>query len=324
MNNQREFTGVFIPAHIWLSDEIGPMEKMLLGEIVALSQRNGWCYATRKHFATWMHCTDANVTYYLTKLLKAGFIEQVEKSGAPTLRRVVNSKFYGEQLPADETAGDRSNGFTPGGKAVLPLGSNGFTPLNTSINKSKIESENKTASGAAKAENNKQLISKEANKNGLSQPISDSLPVQPISNHVAIPTVQEIKPSQLKENGAATSDGRCAVFDRTTLPESYTTDTELRALMSRYYKGNPQEYEVGILNDAKGQRIGADGIKDCMVMWAAWMIENNKLRMQAHQLHQSFKRWVLREATTYKKHDMKTQDDKPATVSLNTKNFTFQ
>ena len=156
------------------------------------------------------------------------------------------------------------------------------------------------------------------------QPISNSLPVQPISNHVAIPTAGEIKPSQLEENGAATSDGRCADFDQTTLPESYTTDTELRALMSRYYKGNPQEYEVGILNDAKGQRIGADGIKDCMVMWAAWMIENNKLRMQAHQLHQSFKRWVLREATTYKKHDTKTQDDKPATVSLNTKNFTFQ
>ena len=134
MNNQREFTGVFIPAHIWLSNEIGPMEKMLLGEIVALSQRNGWCYATRKHFASWMHCSDANVTYYLTKLLKAGFIEQVEKSGLPTLRRVVSTKFYGKQEPVNTIDPYPSNQFTPTRKEDLPGGSNGFTPLNTSIN----------------------------------------------------------------------------------------------------------------------------------------------------------------------------------------------
>jgi len=134
MNYNREFTGVFIPAHIWLSDEIGPMEKMLLGEIIALSQRNGWCYATRKHFASWMHCSDANVTYYLTKLLKAGFIEQVEKSGAPTLRRVVSTKFYGKQEPVNTIDPYSSNQFTPTRKEDLPGGSNGFTPLNTSIN----------------------------------------------------------------------------------------------------------------------------------------------------------------------------------------------
>lgn len=133
MNYQREFTGVFIPAHIWLSGELGAMEKMLLGEIVALSQKNGWCYATRKHFASWMHCSEANVTYYLTKLLKAGYIEQIEKPGFTTLRRVVVSKFYGEQEPVNVVDPYPSNVFTPTRQTSLPGGSNGFT-LNTSIN----------------------------------------------------------------------------------------------------------------------------------------------------------------------------------------------
>ncbi len=133
MNYQREFTGVFIPAHIWLSGEFGAMEKMLLGEIVALSQKNGWCYATRKHFSSWMHCSEANVTYYLTKLLKAGYIEQIEKPGFPTLRRVVVSKFYGEQEPVKVVDPYPSNVFTPTRQTSLPGGSNGFT-LNTSIN----------------------------------------------------------------------------------------------------------------------------------------------------------------------------------------------
>ena len=133
MNYQREFTGVFIPAHIWLSGELGAMEKMLLGEIVALSQKNGWCYATRKHFASWMHCSEANVTYYLTKLLKAGYIEQIEKPGFPTLRRVVVSKFYGEHEPVNVVDPYPSNVFTPTRQTSLPGGSNGFT-LNTSIN----------------------------------------------------------------------------------------------------------------------------------------------------------------------------------------------
>jgi uncharacterized phage protein (TIGR02220 family) len=164
MNYQREFTGVFIPAHIWLSGEFGAMEKMLLGEIVALSQKNGWCYATRKHFSTWMHCSEANVTYYLTKLLKAGYIEQIEKPGFPTLRRVVVSKFYGEQEPVNVVDPYPSNVFTPTRQTSLPGGSNGFT-LNTSINtisntSNKEKETSALAPSASISENNDSVVKK--------------------------------------------------------------------------------------------------------------------------------------------------------------------
>ena len=67
-----------------------------------------------------MHCSEANVTYYLTKLLKAGYIEQIEKPGFPTLRRVVVSKFYGEQEPVNVVDPYPSNVFTRGVKWLYP------------------------------------------------------------------------------------------------------------------------------------------------------------------------------------------------------------
>jgi uncharacterized phage protein (TIGR02220 family) len=172
MSNQREFTGVFIPAHIWVSNEIGPMEKLILGEISALSQKNGWCYATRKHFASWMHCSEANVTYYLTKLLKAGYIEQVERQGAPTLRRVVSEKFYVKQEPVNVVDPYPSNVFTPTRKEALPPGSNDFTPLNTSINTSSNTS-NKQKEVSASAQSFESKISV-VKKNFTTQSDNDS------------------------------------------------------------------------------------------------------------------------------------------------------
>jgi len=68
MSEKREFTGVFIPAHIWVSKALIPSEKMILGEIDALSKKTGWCTAGRNHFAEWLNCTPQNDTYFLGKL----------------------------------------------------------------------------------------------------------------------------------------------------------------------------------------------------------------------------------------------------------------
>ena len=39
------FTGVFIPAKIWIAKDLIPQEKMMLAEIKALSEDSGWCFA---------------------------------------------------------------------------------------------------------------------------------------------------------------------------------------------------------------------------------------------------------------------------------------
>ncbi|HMY34838.1 MAG TPA: helix-turn-helix domain-containing protein, partial [bacterium] len=71
-----------------------PAEKMLLGEISALSTKTGWCDASRAHFATWLRCDVTNVTHYITKLEKLGYLEVVRAKGFRSKMRVVTDKFY--------------------------------------------------------------------------------------------------------------------------------------------------------------------------------------------------------------------------------------
>lgn len=98
---KREFTGVFIPAHIWTSNLL-PAEKMLLGEISALSMKTGWCDASREHFAAWLHCTLPNVSYFIQKLEKEGYLEVVRTPGYRSKMRVKTNAFWvGEVNPID-------------------------------------------------------------------------------------------------------------------------------------------------------------------------------------------------------------------------------
>ncbi len=92
--DNHEFTGVFIPAHIWLSNELEPAEKMILGEVEALSKKTGWCTAGRAHFAKWLKCTPPNVSYYTEKLKKLGFLDVERVAGHGNKMRVNAERFY--------------------------------------------------------------------------------------------------------------------------------------------------------------------------------------------------------------------------------------
>ena len=92
--SQREFTGVFIPAHIWESTELTPSEKMMLGEIDSLSKSKGYCYAGRSHFAKWLQCGETNISNYFAKLEKLGFISTERMPGQPVRIKIANDRFY--------------------------------------------------------------------------------------------------------------------------------------------------------------------------------------------------------------------------------------
>lgn len=126
MSEKREFTGVFIPSNIWVSQELIPAEKMMLGEIDALSKNTGWCTASRAHFAEWLGCTVQNVSYYFEKLTNLGFLEIVKVPGKRSRCRVVLSRFHSLE-GVSGTDGYPSMGLTGGvsgtdgwGKGDLP------------------------------------------------------------------------------------------------------------------------------------------------------------------------------------------------------------
>jgi hypothetical protein len=126
MSEKRNFTGVFIPAHIWLSPELIPAEKMLLGEIESLSSNYGYCDASRKHFAEWLQCTVQNITYYLVKLEKKGFIEIEKTPGFRSKIKLIKERFYIQAVVSGTDGGGKSglrvvvSGTDGGGKRGLP------------------------------------------------------------------------------------------------------------------------------------------------------------------------------------------------------------
>jgi len=108
---------VFIPAIVWESKELIPAEKMLLGEIMALSERRGYCSASRAHFAEWLNCSPQNVTYFFSKLERLGYLSIARVPGE-RLKMVVNkAKFYGTE---------GVNPIDGGGKPDLRVGVNGI------------------------------------------------------------------------------------------------------------------------------------------------------------------------------------------------------
>ena len=123
---KKEFTGVFIPAHIWDNKELIPAERMLLGEIAALSTKTGWCTAGRSHFAEWLNCTEPNVSYYTSKLAAMGFLTIEIRRGYPNRMKVVNERFYVDEVVNGTDGGSKPhlrgvvNGTDGGSKPHLP------------------------------------------------------------------------------------------------------------------------------------------------------------------------------------------------------------
>lgn len=78
--NQRNFTGVFIPAEIYENEELSWSDKILWAEIQALSGKTA-CRASNAHFAKHLKSTEHTISKSIAKLKKLGFVKQVGFDG---------------------------------------------------------------------------------------------------------------------------------------------------------------------------------------------------------------------------------------------------
>lgn len=70
---ERAFTGVFIPAEIWLDWTLGSTERILLAEINSLDQGNG-CYASNRYLAGWCSLSESRLASLLSELRSKGYL----------------------------------------------------------------------------------------------------------------------------------------------------------------------------------------------------------------------------------------------------------
>lgn len=78
--NQRKFTGVFIPAEIYENQELSWTDKILWAEIQALSGSD-CCYANNTHFAKHLGIDERNVIKHLSVLKRLGLVEILSFDG---------------------------------------------------------------------------------------------------------------------------------------------------------------------------------------------------------------------------------------------------
>ena len=86
-NNEYGFTGVFIPADIYLRDDVSWKEKILWCDIQGLS-KDGYCSASNEWFAEKFKTTPEKISAMVSKLKKLGLVEQVGFDGRVRKLRV--------------------------------------------------------------------------------------------------------------------------------------------------------------------------------------------------------------------------------------------
>ena len=64
-----------IPATVRYNKDLKPNEKLLYGEITALANRYGYCYAQNRYFAELYNVSIETVSRWLSHLQKLGFIK---------------------------------------------------------------------------------------------------------------------------------------------------------------------------------------------------------------------------------------------------------
>jgi hypothetical protein len=116
---ERDFKGVWIPKDIWLNEDLGWTEKLLLVEIDSLA-KNGECFASNEYFAKFFGLSKDRISKMITSLNRKGLLEVnlVYKEGSKQVdKRIIKVNPIGE------------NAHTPRRKRLDPLGENAYTPL---------------------------------------------------------------------------------------------------------------------------------------------------------------------------------------------------
>lgn len=122
MSNQKEeraFKGVWIPKHIWLNDELSPIEKLFLAEIESLDNdpKKG-CFASNEYFGNFFKISEGRAANIISGLRKRGYIKQVFFDGKVRGMRLHENVKAGFTLDGTRLHENVKAGFTKRGKQV--------------------------------------------------------------------------------------------------------------------------------------------------------------------------------------------------------------
>lgn len=94
---QRDFKGVWIPKEIWLDDNLGWSEKLLLVEIDSLTSNEKGCFATNDYFADFFKLSKDRISKLISSLKNKGYIEvelKYKKGTKQIEERLITTRGY--------------------------------------------------------------------------------------------------------------------------------------------------------------------------------------------------------------------------------------
>lgn len=146
MENVREQPGYYaiVPANVRYDDRLKANEKLLYGEITALSSANGICWASNGYFAKLYNVNKVTISNWINKLIKIGYIssELVYKENSKEIDKRILRISQNINTPINKNAN------TPINKNInTPINKN-IKDNNTSINNTSINKEIKILSGS--------------------------------------------------------------------------------------------------------------------------------------------------------------------------------
>ena len=87
---ERSFRGIWIPAEVWLSQDLTLQEKVFIVEIDSLDNHEG-CFATNHYFSEFFGISKTRVSQIINGLEKKGYLRiRIEKEGRQVIRRIIN------------------------------------------------------------------------------------------------------------------------------------------------------------------------------------------------------------------------------------------
>lgn len=87
----RAFKGIWLPAEIWLADNLSAIDKIVLAEIDSLDGENN-CIAGNEYLAKFCQCSEVTISRSIAKLIELGYITKVNFDGR--IRRLKSNIKY--------------------------------------------------------------------------------------------------------------------------------------------------------------------------------------------------------------------------------------
>jgi DNA-binding PadR family transcriptional regulator len=133
-----------IPANVRYAKDLSPNAKLLYGEITALSNAEGFCWASNAYFADLYDVSNRSIQGWLSQLEQMGFIRVEVVRGTETKRKIYIATGHEENFtpPRKKIHAGHEENFTP------PHEEN-FTHNNTSINNTINNTSNKRLNTSA-------------------------------------------------------------------------------------------------------------------------------------------------------------------------------